>query len=110
MVRLFRDYGYRRLRSKARLKFLLADWGPVEFREVLENEYLGHALPDGPAPAAATDPGRPHRRPRAEGRPLYVGAAPVVGRVTGETLAGLADLMDAAGATGCGSRRTRSSS
>ena len=24
---LFRDYGYRRLRSRARLKFLVADWG-----------------------------------------------------------------------------------
>lgn len=27
VVSLFRDYGYRRLRSKARLKFLIKDWG-----------------------------------------------------------------------------------
>jgi sulfite reductase (ferredoxin) len=49
---LFRDYGYRRLRHRARIKFLVADWGPEKFREVLEKEYLGYALPDGPAPAA----------------------------------------------------------
>ena len=48
---LFRDYGYRRLRHRARIKFLVADWGPEKFREVLEKEYLGYALPDGPAPA-----------------------------------------------------------
>jgi sulfite reductase (ferredoxin) len=46
---LFRDYGYRRLRHRARLKFLVADWGPERFREVLEKEYLGYALPDGQA-------------------------------------------------------------
>ena len=32
---VFRDYGYRRLRSRARLKFLVADWGTERFREVL---------------------------------------------------------------------------
>src|SRR2546430_5676172 len=37
---LFRDYGYRRLRHRARIKFLVADWGPEKFREVLEKEYL----------------------------------------------------------------------
>ena len=46
---MFRDYGYRRLRHRARLKFLIADWGPEKFREVLEKEYLGYALADGPA-------------------------------------------------------------
>ena len=30
----------------ARLKFLLADWGPVKFRQVLEDEYLGYKLGD----------------------------------------------------------------
>ena len=46
---IFRDYGYRRSRMHARLKFLMADWGPQAFREKLESdEYLGYALPDGP--------------------------------------------------------------
>src|SRR3954454_11514926 len=48
---VFRDYGYRRLRNRARLKFLVSDWGPEKFRTVMEKEYLGFALPDGPAPA-----------------------------------------------------------
>ena len=66
---LFRDYGYRRLRHRARIKFLVADWGPEKFREVLEKEYLGYALPDGPAPAAPRqgDP-RPRGRAPAAGR------------------------------------------
>src|SRR6478735_8392593 len=36
---VFRDYGYRRLRAKARLKFLIKDWGVDKFRQVLEDEY-----------------------------------------------------------------------
>ena len=65
---IFRDYGYRRLRSRARLKFLVADWGVEKFREVLENEYLGRALVSNPVAAVAGRAPRPHRRARAEGR------------------------------------------
>ena len=36
VVGIFRDWGYRRLRNRARLKFLVADWGVERFREVLE--------------------------------------------------------------------------
>ncbi|MBM6403981.1 nitrite/sulfite reductase [Phycicoccus sp. CSK15P-2] len=93
VVQIFRDYGYRRLRTKARLKFLLAEWGPAEFRRVLEEEYLGYALPDGPPPAPATTPGdHVGVHLQKDGR-HYVGAAPVVGRVSGDVLTGLADLM-----------------
>jgi sulfite reductase (ferredoxin) len=35
---VFRDYGYRRLRSKARMKFLIKDWGVEKFRQVLETD------------------------------------------------------------------------
>ncbi|WP_425954958.1 nitrite/sulfite reductase [Xylanimonas sp. McL0601] len=98
VIRIFRDYGYRRLRNKARLKFLLADWGTEKFREVLEREYLGYALPDGPAPAPATRPGdHVGVHEQKDGR-FYVGAAPVVGRVGGNTLTGLADLIESVGA------------
>ena len=44
VVGVFRDYGYRRLRTRARIKFLVADWGVEKFRQVLEEEYLGRAL------------------------------------------------------------------
>jgi sulfite reductase (ferredoxin) len=95
---LFRDYGYRRLRSRARLKFLVADWGPERFREVLEKEYLGEPLPDGPAPAPPTAGGRDHvgvHRQR-DGN-FYVGVAPHVGRTSGTQLYQVADLADAYG-------------
>jgi sulfite reductase (ferredoxin) len=98
VVRIFRDYGYRRLRNKARLKFLLADWGAERFRDVLETEYLGHRLPDGPAPAPATGRGdHVGVHLQKDGR-YYVGAAPAVGRIGGRTLAGLADLVESVGA------------
>jgi len=90
---LFRDYGYRRLRHRARIKFLVADWGPEKFRELLEKEYLGYALPDGPAPDAPRDGIRDHvgvHRQR-DGN-YYVGFAPVVGRVSADTLDLIADL------------------
>jgi ferredoxin-nitrite reductase len=37
---IFRDYGYREKRHLARLKFLMADWGPEKFKEKLL-EYTG---------------------------------------------------------------------
>jgi sulfite reductase (ferredoxin) len=90
---LFRDYGYRRLRHRARIKFLVADWGPEKFREVLEKEYLGYALPDGPAPDAPRDGIRDHvgvHRQR-DGN-YYVGFAPTVGRVSADALDVIAEL------------------
>src|SRR3984885_8142509 len=90
---VFRDYGYRRLRHRARLKFLIADWGPEKFREVLEKEYLGYALPDGAPPPPPSNGQRDHvgvHRQR-DGR-YYVGFAPRVGRVSGSSLGRVADL------------------
>lgn len=97
---IFRDYGYRRLRSKARLKFLLADWGKEKFREVLEKEYLHRALVDNPSPEAPVVQGdHIGIHEQKDGR-FYVGAAPVVGRIDGTTLSALGDLVEQYGATG----------
>ncbi|MEU9850583.1 nitrite/sulfite reductase [Streptomyces sp. NPDC047985] len=98
VVGIFRDYGYRRLRNRARLKFLVADWGPAKFRQVLEDEYLKRPLIDGPAPEQPSRRWRDHigvHRQR-DGR-FYVGFAPRVGRVDGSTLAKIADLAAAHG-------------
>jgi sulfite reductase (ferredoxin) len=90
---LFRDYGYRRLRSRARLKFLVADWGAEKFREVLEKEYLAEPLPDGPAPAPPPAAGRDHVGVhRQQDGNYYVGVAPHVGRTSGTQLYQVADL------------------
>jgi sulfite reductase (ferredoxin) len=85
---IFRDYGYRRLRHRARLKFLMADWGPERFREVLERDYLGRSLPDGPAPKAPGTGQRDHVgiHKQRDGK-HYVGFAPRVGRMSAESLA-----------------------
>ncbi len=97
IIAVFRDYGYRRLRHRARIKFLVADWGAAEFRRVLEEEYLGHPLADGPAPpvpAAPIDHIGVHEQ--KDGR-NYVGVAPASGRVSGTTLVALADAVERAG-------------
>jgi sulfite reductase (ferredoxin) len=97
VISIFRDYGYRRLRNRARLKFLLADWGVEKFREVLETEYLHRRLVDGPAPEL---PRRPYDHvgvhDQRDGN-KYVGVAPVVGRVSGRMLLQLADVAEAHG-------------
>jgi sulfite reductase (ferredoxin) len=98
VVGIFRDYGYRRLRHRARLKFLMADWGPARFRQVLEEEYLGRPLLDGPAPEQPAQVWRDHigvHRQR-DGR-YYVGFASRVGRIDGATLTKVAELAAAHG-------------
>jgi sulfite reductase (ferredoxin) len=97
---IFRDYGYRRLRSRARLKFLVADWGVEKFREVLENEYLHRTLVDCASPESPEQQGDHVGVHRQKDGRLYVGAAPAVGRVSGTLLSNLADLVERYGATG----------
>ncbi|WP_024793275.1 nitrite/sulfite reductase [Tomitella biformata] len=99
VTKVFRDYGYRRLRGKARLKFLVKDWGPEKVREILETEYLGRKLIDGPAP-------EPLKRVRdhvgvqkLKNGLNAVGASPVSGRISGTMLEAFADAVERAGTT-----------
>ena len=99
---LFRDYGYRRLRHRARIKFLVADWGSERFRDVLESEYLHRKLVDGPAPPVPDGP-RDHIGVHKQRDGLnYIGFAPAVGRVSGSTLVEVAKAAERVG-----SRRVR---
>ncbi|GGJ79032.1 ferredoxin--nitrite reductase [Pilimelia anulata] len=101
-VRLYRDYGFRRLRHRARVKFLVADWGVERFRKVLEDEYLHRPLVDGPPPELPAHPiDHVGVHEQADGL-RYVGVSPIAGRVSGDTLAAIADL-----AAAYGSGRTR---
>ncbi|MGH3760707.1 nitrite/sulfite reductase [Actinophytocola sp.] len=97
VISIFRDYGYRRLRHRARIKFLVKDWGAARFREVLETEYLKRPLLDGPAPEV---PDRPYDHvgvhPQRDGN-CYVGAAPVAGRVCGSALVAVAKAAERVG-------------
>jgi sulfite reductase (ferredoxin) len=95
VISVFRDYGYRRSRNHARLKFLMADWGPERFRAVLETEYLSTPLPDGPPPATPPYERRDHVgvHPQSDGR-CYVGMVTRQGRTSGRQLQHLADLAE----------------
>jgi sulfite reductase (ferredoxin) len=99
IVGLFRDYGYRRLRTRARIKFLVADWGVERFREVLETEYLGRTLTDGPAPPVPYGPRDHVGVHRQRDGAYYVGLAPTAGRVSGTLFGRLADIAEQHGST-----------
>ncbi|WP_280370232.1 nitrite/sulfite reductase [Nocardia wallacei] len=98
VVALFRDYGYRRLRTKARLKFLIKDWGIEKFRQVLEDEYLKRKLIDGPAPEQPTRPIDHVGVQKLRNGLNSVGFSPIAGRVTGSILTQVADAVERIGA------------
>jgi sulfite reductase (ferredoxin) len=96
---LFREYGYRRSRNHARMKFLVKDWGPERVREVLEGEFLeAGPLADGPPAPAAPIGSREHLgvMPQRDGR-VSIGFAPRAGRIAGHQLRIVADLAEAFG-------------
>jgi sulfite reductase (ferredoxin) len=53
VVKVFRDFGNRSDRKRARLKYVIHDWGLDAFKAKVE-EYLGKALP-GPRPVPITE-------------------------------------------------------
>ncbi|OFS21857.1 nitrite/sulfite reductase [Corynebacterium sp. HMSC04H06] len=99
VVGIFRDYGYRRLRNRARLKFLVAQWGVEKFRQVLEDEYLDAPLADG-VPTPINPGNRDHLgvHQQQDGN-YYVGVKPTVGHATGEQLIAIADVAERFGLT-----------
>jgi sulfite reductase (ferredoxin) len=100
VIGIFRDYGYRRLRHRARIKFLVNDWGVEKFRDILETEYIKEKLPDGPAPELPRGNRRDHVGvyPQKDGN-FYVGFAPKVGRLDGDKLHVIADIAERHGST-----------
>ena len=94
---VFRDYGYRRLRARARLKFLVADWGIEKFREVVETEYLKRKLIDGPESPTPETPADHVGVFRQQDGKFFVGVAPSVGRISGTLLNQFADIVEAHG-------------
>jgi sulfite reductase (ferredoxin) len=92
---VFRDYGYRRQRNHARMKFLMADWGPEKFRQVLQDEYLTAPLPDGPAPPPAKHDQRDHVGVmRQKDGANALGFALRTGRISGSLLTHVARLAE----------------
>ena len=91
---IFRDHGPREARSKARLAFLVDEWGGPRFRRELE-AHLGRALPPAgrDARAARTTDHVGIFRQREPGL-NYVGLKTPVGRVRGDQLIELARLAE----------------
>ena len=89
---VFRDWGYRRARNHARLKFLVRDWGPERFREVLEKE-LGFALADLPEPPETDQVHREHVGVGTQHDGThYLGFTARAGRIAGHQLRAIARL------------------
>ena len=88
---VFREWGYRRARNRARLKFLMRDWGPEKFREVLEDT-IGFKLEDLPeAPPQQGDRDHLGVHEQKDGN-HYVGFSPKAGRISGDQIRALARL------------------
>ena len=90
---VFREWGYRRARNRARLKFLMRDWGPEKFREVLE-ETMGFRLADlADAPPQRGDRDHLGVHPQKDGN-HYVGFSPKAGRISGHQIRAIARLSE----------------
>ena len=94
IVMIFRDHGARESRTKARLAFLIEDWGVKKFRRELERRV------DRPLSTAGKDARVPKHtdhigifRQKQSGL-NYVGLAVPVGRVTSEQMFQLADMAE----------------
>lgn len=91
---LFRDWGYRRARNRARMKFLVRDWGPELFRTMLEQQ-IGFELTDLEEPQASPISHREHTGvwPQKDGA-YYAGFAAKAGRISGHQLRAAARLAE----------------
>ena len=90
---IFRDHGNRDSRARARLKFLLEEWGPQRFREELEGR-LGRKLTDGRAPDVPVTANRAHVGIHPQKQPglYYAGVATKRGRLPGTDMIAVAEL------------------
>jgi sulfite reductase (ferredoxin) len=90
---IFRDHGNRDSRARARLKFLLEEWGPRRFREELESR-LGRKLTDGHAPYVPVTANRAHvgLHPQKQHGLYYAGVATKRGRLPGTEMIAVAEL------------------
>ncbi len=100
---LFRDHGNRENRYNARIKFLMDEWGPEKFREVLQDEYVdfeletaGEDLRENYSYNAGTDGGHADHvgvHQQKDGN-YYVGLNVLVGRMGADEVIELADLAE----------------
>ncbi|HEX7355334.1 MAG TPA: MoaD/ThiS family protein [Mycobacteriales bacterium] len=91
-----RDLRYRISRAKARIKFMMDDYGPDGVRTRIEDQ-LGRPLEDGAAPEPTADTDHIGIHPQAQAGRSYIGVPVPSGRVSGTALDALADLVEGVG-------------
>lgn len=97
IVLLFRDHGTRDARNRARLAFLLEDWGEARFRAELERRLQRTLLPAGQDARHTTMTDHVGAWRQHAASMNYVGLAVPVGRATGTQLLELARLSEVYG-------------
>jgi len=91
-----RDLRYRTSRAKARIKFMMDDYGPEGMRKKIE-EQLGRPLADGQVPEPTSEADHIGVHPQRQDGLVYVGVPVSSGRVTGTKLERIAALVDSFG-------------
>jgi sulfite reductase beta subunit-like hemoprotein len=95
ITEIFRDEGKRTKRTRARIKFLVDEWGVERLRAAVE-EKLGRELATSVEPGVAIDPHRDHLgiHPQLQHGLYYVGGTTLRGRFTAEQMIGAADIAE----------------
>jgi len=88
---------YRLSRVKARLKFMVDDYGPEEYRRMVE-ERLGRKLEDFPAPEPIGETDHLGVHPQKQQGLFYIGVPVPVGWMSGDQMMQVADIAEAVGA------------
>jgi sulfite reductase beta subunit-like hemoprotein len=108
ITELFRDEGNRTKRTRARIKFLVDEWGVERIRAEVEAR-LGRSFPTSVEPGDPVDPHRDHLgvHPQVQPGLYYLGATTLRGRFTGDQMIAVADIADrfGSGALRCTNRQ-----
>lgn len=98
---IFRDYGNRENRTKARLRHLIDAWGIEHFKDVLENKILGYKLIKGLSHHLTPYPMRSHYgvHPSKEIGYNYIGCSVSTSGVGADGLFSLYEVLKRIGAT-----------
>ncbi|PYR50979.1 MAG: nitrite reductase large subunit [Acidobacteria bacterium] len=97
IVLVFRDHGPRAVRTRARLAFLVDDWGVARFRQELVRRLGRSLLPAGTDARTLKASDHLGILPQKQGGRSTVGLAVPVGRITTEQLFEVARLADTYG-------------
>ena len=101
ITEIFRDEVNRTKRTRARIKFLVDEWGVERIRAEVERR-LGRSYPTSVEPADPVDPHRDHLgiHPQVQAGLYYLGATTLRGRFTGDQMIAVADIADRFGSGG----------